>query len=71
MEQDFQELAALAGCGGQGLACLQALNASVINAANNDLISSAPVVFNPAPGGLHFRQHATIEYAEGTIQSDR
>jgi hypothetical protein len=68
MEQDFQSLATLAGCGGKGLSCLRALNASVIDAANNKLINApalAPVVFNPAPDGKYFRQHATVEYAQG------
>ncbi|OCK76786.1 alpha/beta-hydrolase [Lepidopterella palustris CBS 459.81] len=67
MEQDFQRFAQLAGCEGQGLACLRAKNASIINAANDAVISdpSAPVVFNPAPDGKYFRQHATLEYAQG------
>jgi hypothetical protein len=43
----------------------------VINVANNQLILSAPVVFNPAPDGLYFRQHATLEYAEGARQRTR
>ena len=57
----------LPAVGARGLACLRALNASVINAANNELTSSAPVVFNPAPDGLYFRQHATLKYAEGIL----
>jgi carboxylesterase type B len=62
MEQDSGSWQHLPAVGARGLACLRALNASVINAANNKLISSAPVVFNPSPDGLYFRQHATPEY---------
>ncbi|OCK83949.1 alpha/beta-hydrolase [Lepidopterella palustris CBS 459.81] len=65
MEQDFQTFATLAGCGGQGLACLRAANASTLQAVNAQFISSSPTVFGPAPDGKYFHQHPTVEYSQG------
>jgi carboxylesterase type B len=67
MERDYKDFEKLAGCEGQGLACLRTKDASVINKANDQVIDNpiTPIVFAPAPDGKYFRQHPTVEFAQG------
>lgn len=68
LEDVFQNFTALAGCTGQGVACLRAASAETLNAANIALTLAAPVgtfAVGPAADGSFVRQLAVLEYASG------
>ncbi|KAL8954192.1 MAG: hypothetical protein Q9183_007277, partial [Haloplaca sp. 2 TL-2023] len=66
MEQTFQNFTALAGCAGQGVACLRAASPEALDEANAALISGAPegsFAVGPAPDGNLIRQTPSLEFA--------
>lgn len=70
LEQAFQNFTALAGCAGQGVACLRAASAESLHTANTNLIEQAPQgtdVVGPAADGNLIRQLAVLEYASGNF----
>lgn len=70
LEQAFQNFTALAGCAGQGVACLRAASAETLQSANTNLIEQAPEgteVVGPAADGNLIRQLAVLEYASGNF----
>jgi carboxylesterase type B len=60
MEEQFQDFATLAGCAGQGLACLRRAKSSDLTAAGANL------TWSPGLDGKYFRQHPTLEFTQGT-----
>ena len=70
LEQTFQNFTELAGCAGQGVACLRAASAEVLDSANTKLnIAGPPGVFavGPSTDGKLIRQLAGLEFASGKI----
>lgn len=70
LEQAFQNFTALAGCAGQGVACLRTASAEALQSANTNLIEQAPEgtgVVGPAADGKLIRQLAVLELASGNF----
>lgn len=70
LEQTFQNFTTLAGCAGQGVACLRAASAETLQTANTNLIKQAPTgtsVVTPAADGNLIRQLAVLELASGNF----
>ena len=68
LEQTFQNFTTLAGCAGQGLACLRAASAEALKNANTKLNEEGPqgtVAVGPSADGKLIRQLAVLEYASG------
>ncbi|KAL8685054.1 MAG: hypothetical protein Q9218_008000, partial [Villophora microphyllina] len=68
LEQTFQNFTALAGCAGQGVACLRAASADTLNKANTALnTQGAPGTFavGPSVDGNLIRQLPALEFASG------
>ncbi|KAL8930417.1 MAG: hypothetical protein Q9208_000601 [Pyrenodesmia sp. 3 TL-2023] len=63
LQQTFQKFATLAGCPGQGVACLRAASAETLDEANTALNNQAAV--GPSADGNMIRQLATLEFAFG------
>ncbi|KAL8746200.1 MAG: hypothetical protein Q9190_001754 [Brigantiaea leucoxantha] len=69
LEQTFQNFTALAGCAGQGVACLRAADAATLDKANTALnIAGAPGTFavGPSADGSLIRQLPSLEFASGS-----
>ena len=69
-EQVFQNFTRLAGCAGQGLACLRNASASQLIFANNGIQQYAPLgefAVGPTPDGKNIRQTPTLEYLSGNF----
>ena len=70
LEQTFQNFTTLAGCAGQGLACLRAASAETLQNANTKLNEQGPegtFAVGPAADGKLIRQLAVLEYASGNF----
>ena len=70
LEQTFQNFTTLAGCAGQGLACLRAASAETLRNANTKLNEQGPegaFAVGPAADGNLIRQLAVLEYASGNF----
>ncbi|MCJ1229610.1 hypothetical protein MMC12_006279 [Toensbergia leucococca] len=68
LEQTFQNFSALAGCTGQGVACLRTASAETLATANTALCEAAPdgtFAVGPAADGDMIRQLAVLEFASG------
>lgn len=68
LEQVFQNFAQLAGCTGQGVACLRAASAQTLQSANAALNQNAPPgtsAVAPSADGHFIRQLAVLELASG------
>lgn len=66
VEQTFRSFASLAGCPGQGVACLRAAPAAQLRLANRELLQ-AGTLFQPVPDGHLIRQAAPLEFASGNF----
>ena len=69
LEDTFQNFTALAGCAGQGVACLRAASAETLDNANVKLNEMGPMgtfALGPSADGKWVRQLATLELASGT-----
>ncbi|KAL9074453.1 MAG: hypothetical protein Q9161_002241 [Pseudevernia consocians] len=70
LEQTFQNFTTLAGCAGQGLACLRSASAETLQSANTELNVQGPegtFAVGPAADGNLIRQLAVLEYASGNF----
>ena len=70
LEAQYQNFSTLAGCNGQGVACLRAANAETLNSANIALNLAAPdgtFAVGPSADGSFVRQLAVLEYASGNV----
>ena len=70
LEQTFQNFTTLAGCAGQGLACLRAASADTLHDANTKLHEQGPegtFPVGPSADGKLIRQLAVLEYASGNF----
>ena len=70
LEQTFQNFTTLAGCAGQGVACLRAASAATLQNANTKLNEQGPegiFAVGPAADGNLIRQLAVLEYASGNF----
>ena len=70
LEETFQNFTALAGCTGQGLACLRAASSETLQNANTKLNEQGPegsFAVGPAADGSLIRQLAVLEYASGNF----
>ena len=70
LEQTFQNFTQLAGCEGQGVACLRAASAETLQTANIALNEQGPegnFAVGPAADGHLIRQLAVLEYASGNF----
>ena len=68
LEQTFQNFTELAGCAGQGVACLRAASAEALDNANTKLnIAGPPGTFavGPSADGNMIRQLAVLELTSG------
>ncbi|KAL8667906.1 MAG: hypothetical protein Q9202_000371 [Teloschistes flavicans] len=68
LEQTFQNFTALAGCAGQGVACLRAASADTLNQANTALnthVTPGTYAVGPSADGNFIRQLAALEFASG------
>lgn len=68
LEQTFQNFTALAGCAGQGVACLRAASADTLNKANTALnthVTPGTYAVGPSADGNFIRQLAALEFASG------
>jgi len=68
LEQAFQNFTSLAGCAGQGVACLRAASAETLQTANTALNTQGPAgtyAVGPAADGNFIRQLAVLELASG------
>lgn len=68
LEQTFQKFTSLAGCAGQGVACLRAASAATLKTANTWLNTDVPAgtfAVGPSADGKLIRQHPTLELASG------
>lgn len=68
LEQTFQNFTALAGCDGQGVACLRAASAETLKNANTKLNEEGAqgiIAVGPSADGKLIRQLAVLEYASG------
>ncbi|TID15951.1 Vacuolar protein sorting-associated protein 45 [Venturia nashicola] len=71
LEDQFQEFATLAGCGGKGIQCLREASLESLRAAGDRIIASAPpgqYGFGPAVDGTLIRQLPDLEFASGNVQ---
>ncbi len=72
LESTFQNFTALAGCAGQGVACLRAASADALNKANSALNTAGPpgsFAVGPSADGNLIRQLASLEFQSGTLPS--
>ena len=72
LEATFQNFTALAGCSGQGVACLRAASAEALDNANVKLAESGPegtFAVGPSTDGSWVRQLAGVELAQGMARS--
>ncbi|KAL8951799.1 MAG: hypothetical protein Q9222_002248 [Ikaeria aurantiellina] len=72
LEQTFQNFTALAGCAGQGVACLRAASPEVLQEANRALTTqAAPGTFpvGPSVDGKLIRQLPALEFATDKLPS--
>ena len=72
IEDNFQNFTELAGCSGQGVACLRAASAETLHSANTALIQQVPSgirALGPAADGTLIRQLAVLEFASGMFAS--
>ena len=72
LEATFQNFSALAGCTGQGLACLRASSADSLDNANIKLAEGGPMgtfAVGPSADGSWGRQLAAVELAQGIYVS--
>ena len=72
IEDSFQNFTELAGCSGQGVACLRAASAETLHSANTALIQQVPPgtrALGPAADGTLIRQLAVLEFASGMFAS--
>lgn len=70
LEQTFQNFTALAGCAGQGVACLRAASAQTLDEANTKLSEQAAAgtfAVGPASDGSLIRQLGVLEYTSGNF----
>ena len=70
LEDVFQNFTALAGCAGQGVACLRAASADTLNKANTALnLAGPPGTFavGPSTDGNLIRQLASLELQSGMV----
>lgn len=70
LEQTFQNFTSLAGCAGQGVACLRAASAETLQTANTALNTQGPqgtFAVGPAADGNLIRQLAVLELASGNF----
>ena len=70
LEQTFQNFTALAGCAGQGVACLRAASADALKTANTELNQDAvqgTFAVGPAADGNLIRQLPVLEFASGIL----
>lgn len=68
LENTFQNFTALAGCAGQGVACLRAASTETLNKANTALnTQTTPGTFavGPSADGNLIRQLPALEFASG------
>ena len=68
VEDVFQNFTSLAGCAGQGVACLRAADAATLQDANTKLNVEGPestFAVGPTADGSWVRQLATLEYQTG------
>ena len=68
IEDTFQNFTELAGCSGQGVACLRAASTETLQGANTTLIQQAPpgtAAVSPAADGTLIRQLPRLEFASG------
>ncbi|KAL8877364.1 MAG: hypothetical protein Q9192_008685, partial [Flavoplaca navasiana] len=68
LEQTFQNFTKLAGCAGQGIACLRGASAETLDKANFDLnVQGEQGTFEvgPSPDGDFIRQSPSLEFASG------
>jgi len=66
----FETFASLAGCKGQGLACLRKAGAAVLARANSALMDAVPAgsfAVGPTPDGSFIRQLPVLEYGTGNF----
>jgi len=66
----FETFASLAGCKGQGLACLRKAAASTLAKANSALVDAVPAgsfAVGPTPDGSFIRQLPVLEYSTGNF----
>ncbi len=72
LEQTFQNFTALAGCAGQGVACLRAASAETLDKANTKLNTEGTMgtfAVGPSPDGNLIRQSPSLEFASGKSTS--
>ena len=70
LEQTFQNFTTLAGCAGQGLACLRAASAETLHSANTKLNEQGPegtFAVGPSADGSLIRQLPVLEFASGNF----
>lgn len=70
LQSVFEDYAALAGCEGQGLACLRAADSAALISANTALNGAATpgtFVVGPAADGTFIRQPPDLEYISGNF----
>ena len=68
LEQTFQNFTKLAGCAGQGIACLRAASAKTLDKANfalNVQGEQGTFAVGPSPDGDFIRQSPALEFASG------
>ena len=69
LERTFQNFTKLAGCAGQGVACLRAASAEALSHANTKLNEEGPsgsFAVGPSTDGNLIRQLPSLEYVSGT-----
>lgn len=74
LEQTFQNFTQLAGCAGQGVACLRAASAETLQNANTKLNEEGPsgsFAVGPSADGNLIRQLPSLEYASSTYAEPR
>ncbi|KAL8650968.1 MAG: hypothetical protein Q9210_003512 [Variospora velana] len=64
LEQTFRKFTDLAGCAGEGVACLRAASPETLDNANMALFTQGESV-GPSPDGSLIRQLASLEFASG------
>ena len=70
LESTFQNFTSLAGCAGQGVACLRAASADTLNKANTALNLAGPAgtfAVGPSTDGSMIRQLASVEFKSGML----
>lgn len=71
LEQSFLNFTELAGCSGQGVACLRAASAETLKNANTALNEQGPegtFAVGPSADGSIVRQLAVLEYESGLLR---